>query len=111
MRMVSVAIIGAILLLLSGIFVWNAEASPLSGLVGVQPDTRSITMVGCEEADDLCGIGKEMICTPGGPDPQCACNNCEANVTVRCPRYPACNCNPGTVCPGLAGGSWCYCPR
>ena len=107
------AIAAVFLLLLAELVTANPEAAALSGIMGVKPGTTHswVQQAACEEADEQCEKGKEMVCTPGGPDPQCACDSCQADIRVRCPRYPVCNCDPGTICPGLPTGNFCYCPR
>jgi hypothetical protein len=107
------AIVVACLLLLAELLTVSPKAVALSGFLGVQPGSIHSLMqkAGCDQADEDCEKGKEMVCTPGGPDPQCACDNCQVGVNVRCPKFPACFCDPGTVCPGLSGGGWCRCPN
>ena len=113
MRKLAFVIAAVFSLLLAELVIANPQAAALSGIMGAKPGTTHSLMqkAGCDEADELCEKGKEMICTPGGPDPQCGCDNCAVNLVVRCPKFPTCNCNPGTLCPGLATGNFCYCPK
>ncbi len=110
MHKVSSLITGAVILLLVGMLAWNAEATSLTAVVGVEPGNPLIEKVACNAADELCDIGKQMSCTPGGPDPQCACIQCDTSGKVLCPKFPRCYCNPGTTCQ-QPDGSWCYCPK
>jgi len=107
------AIAAVFLLLLAELVIANPEAAALSGIMDLKPGTtHSLAQkAACEEANEQCEKGKEVVCTPGGPDPQCTCDSCQANITLRCPRYPACNCNPGTLCAGLSTGNFCLCPK
>ncbi len=98
MHKVSSLITGAVILLLVGMLAWNAEATSLTAVVGVEPGNPLIEKVACNAADDLCDIGKQMTCTPGGPDPQCACIECEPKFDAAlCPKFTRCNCKPGRL--------------
>ena len=107
------AIVVACLLLLAELLTVSPKAVALSGFLGVQPGSIHSLMqkAGCDEADENCEKGKQTVCTPGGPDPQCVCESCQFDLVVRCPKYPACNCNPGTICKGLSTGNYCQCPK
>jgi hypothetical protein len=113
MRKVLVAAAGAVALLFLGTIVWNAEAAPLSGLVGTKAGNALMEMVTCDAADDLCEKGQYLSCYPGGPGLECACQECSKfdSSGVLCPRKPSCNCAPGTTCQDPVVGNFCKCPR
>jgi hypothetical protein len=100
MLKVSIGITGAVVLLLVGISAWNAKATPLSGIVGVQPKTTYplLQKAACDEADSRCEKGKAWTCplAATGPDsPDCACLECDSGEKARCPDKSICA-PPGT---------------
>ena len=74
MRKLSVGITAAVLLLLAGIFAWNAEATTLSGTVTVHPTTNLslVQKAGCWLPGN-CNIGQTQICDRRG---RCKCKPC-----------------------------------
>jgi hypothetical protein len=107
MRKMTIAIARAAILLLAGVFICNAEAATLSGIVGVQPSNALIEMVGCDKTDDpLCEPGKEISCTKGDAGPVCACLECDSGEKALCPNTSICA--PRGTCK-VCGGVWKCC--
>jgi len=114
MRKVSIAITGAVILLLVGVLAWTADATPLAGTTGVQSGTYSlIQKAGCNDPEDatICAEGTKVTCKarPEGTPAalRCYCESCSARsaaqaepIVCPCPRRTCCN--PGT-------GSWKCC--
>ena len=67
MRNVSIAVAGALALLLAGIFVWNAKATPLTGAATAGSATSYLLL---EKVGRKCPKGQRMVCTSQG----CACS-------------------------------------
>jgi hypothetical protein len=108
MRNVSLGITGAVVLLLVGISAWNAKATPLTGIVGVQPKTtyQLLEKAACDEADPLCKQGTELTCSPGATGPDCACLECGSGGKTLCPNKSICA--PLGTCKAC-GGAWKCC--
>ena len=63
MRTLASAIAVAFLLLLAEFLTVNPKAAALNDIMGVQPGTihSMVQKVGCDEADELCEKGKEIV--------------------------------------------------
>jgi hypothetical protein len=108
MRTLASAIAVAFLLLLAEFLTVNPKAAALNDIMGVQPGTihSMVQKVGCDEADELCEKGKEIVCTKGDSGPDCPCLECNAGGHAVCPN--ASICAPRGTCK-VCGGAWKCC--
>jgi len=74
MRTLAIGITAAFALLLGGILIWNAKATPLMGAVTVQPRANFslVEKAGCWLPGD-CNIGQYQACDRRG---RCKCAPC-----------------------------------
>ena len=93
MRKLSFVITGAAILLLVGIFVWNAEATPLTGsaILHSAANASLVEKAACKRQGPFsrCPLGQQWTCTPQG----CGCDPCAQSLQ-------------GLTCP--AGTHLCY---
>lgn len=118
MRKVSIAITGAVVFLLVGIWAWTADAAALTGSTGAQlgANYSLVEKVGCNSVPDpICPSDKAVECdtNPGAGAIVCRCQSCSIlNAPTQEPVGGdefACSCRSGTCCnPGT--GKWCCRP-
>jgi hypothetical protein len=83
MRKVSVAIAGALVLLIVGILAWNAEATPLTGATPLHSAADS-------------SLAEKIACRRQTPFSRCPLGqHWQAGSCVPCPGFLACPCAPG----------------
>jgi hypothetical protein len=102
------AIAIAFLLLLAEFVSVSPKAAALSGIMSLQPGSIHSVMkkAACDQADELCEKGKEVVCTKGDSGPDCACLECNAGGHALCPN--ASICAPRGTCK-VCGGVWKCC--
>jgi hypothetical protein len=81
----------AIVLLFAGMLAYSAEATPLTGIISVQPGTN-YSLVDCNQDDPICKKGMSLACKPGEPLPYCECNQevCSPEESICPPGYKCC---------------------
>src|SRR5262245_53064587 len=111
-------ILAAVALLLTGLFCWNAEATPLVGKIGVQPAIAHLMEKGgCrgERADKTaCEADSMVSCKQKAAAPVliCECQSCQELAPVKDdPDDPIgpCPC-PTKRCCNYGTGKWCCSP-
>jgi hypothetical protein len=94
MRKVAFGITAAIVPLFAGILAYNAEATPLTGVISVQPGTNCslVKKTDCDKDDPICKKGMQLACKPGDPQPYCECNQevCSPERSLCPPGYKCC---------------------
>jgi hypothetical protein len=96
-------ITGAVVLLLAGLSAWNAEATPLTGTMSVQPGTNYslVEKAECQGANVVCEAKKMVACNKGTPQPDCACVDCPP------PNIHGCPCGAKSCCATTHGWTCC----
>jgi hypothetical protein len=77
MRKVVFGLTGAVVLLVAGIFAWNAEATSLTGTIMVHPGHYSLVeKAGCRRNGGFCPLGLRVKCSAGSQPGKCQCVPC-----------------------------------
>jgi hypothetical protein len=87
--------ITVMMLIVTGILSGNTVATAFTGTVSAGPRTSHslIQKADCDQVDNLCEQGKQLVCSPGTPNPSCTCDICPGpgfNTFCPCPHGRSC---------------------